>query len=177
MIGRRISQILLRSWPIIVVLTVLWNAASSSDELLDGKHERGSSAVDLLQAEVLDTVSLHQHVHFITPEVMDIVASPGTYRLEAAEPNRLKLIPPAGRRAMIVDALPTNHSEDISVPIALFVQDDEKLPHVVLLLPGGKGLEAVGSYDASRTRGLRSLQLSPVDIQNALKKKLQKQED
>jgi hypothetical protein len=158
-----------------VIVSLLSSPSSFSKERLDGSSETDSSALELMQAEVLDTVSFDQQVHFITPEVMDIVVSPGTYRLAAVEPNQLKLIAPSSRRTMIVDALPTNHSEDIAVPIALFVQDDEKLPHVVLLLPGGKGLEAVGSYEVSRTRGLRSFQLSPIDIQNALKKKLQKQ--
>jgi len=43
---------------------------------------------------------------------------------------------------------------------------------VVLLLPGGQGLEAVGSYDGSRARGLRVLLLK--QIKKALRKKLQK---
>jgi hypothetical protein len=45
---------------------------------------------------------------------------------------------------------------------------------VVLLLPGGRGLEAVGSYDGSRVRGLRVLQLTPIQIQKALEQKVPK---
>jgi hypothetical protein len=45
---------------------------------------------------------------------------------------------------------------------------------VVLLLPGGQGLEAVGSYDGSRARGLRAMQLTPDQIQQARKKKMEK---
>jgi hypothetical protein len=44
---------------------------------------------------------------------------------------------------------------------------------VVLLLPGGTGLEAVGSYDASRVRGIGGLRFTPVEIQKALQEKLQ----
>jgi hypothetical protein len=57
-------------------------------------------------------------------------------------------------------------------------RDDEKFPHVVLLLPGGQGLEAVGSYDGSRARGLRGLQLTPSEkIQKALKKKMEQKNE
>jgi hypothetical protein len=175
MIHRVKSQKLLLLCAGITVASAISSSMSFSQRLPDGGSDQHGSALELLRAEVLDTVSLDQHVHFVTPEVTEIVATPGTYRLVASEPNRLKLIPPSGQRTMIVDALVTSHTEDIATPIALFIRDDEKFPHVVLLLPGGKGLEAVGSYDASRTRGLRSFQLSPVHIQNALKKKLQKQ--
>ena len=37
---------------------------------------------------------------------------------------------------------------------------------------GGQGLEAFGSYDGSRARGLRILQLKQAQIQNALGEKL-----
>ena len=55
----------------------------------------------------------------------------------------------------------------------LYVTDDEKFPHVVLLLPGGQGLEAIGAYDGSRVRGLRTLQLTPIQILQALKNKIE----
>ena len=40
------------------------------------------------------------------------------------------------------------------------------------MLPGGRVLEAVGSYDGSRARGLRVLLLTPIQIQNPLQKKI-----
>ena len=76
---------------------------------------------------------------------------------------------------MVVDTLSITHETDIVEPIALYVRDDEQFPHVVLLLPGGQGLEAVGSYDGSRARGLRALQLTPIQRQKALKKKMEEQ--
>ena len=142
----------------------------------DPSHEeihRASTALELLQAEVLDTVSLDRAVHFTTPDGTDTVASPETYQVLAAGQDRLKLVAVKGTRTLIVDALATHHDEVIATPIALYVQDDEKFPHVVLLLPGGTGLEAVGSYDVIRSRGVRNFQLSLVAIQKALKKRLQ----
>lgn len=145
-----------------------WSQDPSQTEI-----HRASTALELLQAEVLDTVTLERAVHFMTPDLTDTVAGPDTYRVHAAGDDRLKLVALKGTRNLIVEELSTNHSEEIATPIALYVQDDEKFPHVVLLLPGGKGLEAVGSYDVIRSRGVRTFQLTPTQIQKALKKKLQ----
>lgn len=131
-----------------------------------------SSFLDLLQAEELDTVLLDQAVHFTTPEATDIVAHKGTYRVVENGLDKLKLTSEKEKKALLVSALATTHQEEIATPIALYVRDDEKFPHIVLLLPDGNGLEAVGSYDVTRSRGLRSFQLTPSQIQEALKKKL-----
>ena len=73
----------------------------------------------------------------------------------------------------VVDALNINHQMEISEPVALYVKDDQQYPHVVLLLPGGKGFEAVGSYDAIRSRDLRP-QVTATQIQRALEEKRNK---
>ena len=130
------------------------------------------AVIELLRAEVLDTVLLDRPVHFTTPQATDTVAQAGTYRVEAGAPSQMKLVAVKGSTAMAVDALSITHDTDIAEPIALYVRDDEKFPHVVLLLPGGQGLEAVGSYDGSRARGLRILLLTRDQIQEALGEKL-----
>ena len=129
--------------------------------------------LDLLRAEVLDTVLLERPVHFTTPQAIDIIAQAGTYRVEAGAPSQMTLVALKHSTALVVDALSITHETDIAEPIALYVRDDEQFPHVVLLLPGGQGLEAVGSYDGSRARGLRLLPLTPTQIQKALQKKLE----
>jgi hypothetical protein len=130
--------------------------------------------LELLREEVLDTVLLDRPVHFTTPEATDTVAQAGPYRVQAGESSQMKLVPLKHSTATVIDALNISHDTDIAEPIALYVTDDEKFPHVVLLLPGGKGLEAVGSYDGSRARGLRVLQLTPIRIQKALGEKVKK---
>jgi hypothetical protein len=135
------------------------------------------AVLELLRAEVLDTVLLDRPVHFTTPQATDTVAQAGTYRVEAGAPSVMKLVAVKHSTAMAVDALNIHHDTDIAEPIALYVRDDEKFPHVVLLLPGGQGLEAVGSYDGSRARGLRVLQLTPIQIQKALQKKEREKKD
>jgi hypothetical protein len=135
------------------------------------------AVIELLRAEVLDTVLLDRPVHFTTPETTDTVAQAGTYRVETGEPSQMKLVALKHSTAMVIDALNIRHDTDIAEPIALYVRDDEKFPHVVLLLPGGQGLEAVGSYDGSRARGLRILPLTPIQLQKALQKKMEKKKE
>jgi hypothetical protein len=134
-----------------------------------------STMLEVLKDEVLDTVSFRKPVHFVSPDIADVLALSETYRVEAGEGNQLRLISPhATRRAVVVDALAINHAYEISTPIALYAQDDENFPHVVLLLPGGKGLEAVGSYDGIRSRGLDAQLLTARKIQEALDRKLRR---
>ena len=135
------------------------------------------AVLELLRAEVLDTVLLDRPVHFTTPQATDTVAQAGTYRIEAGAPSQMTLVAVKHSTATVIDALNITHDTDIAEPIALYVRDDEKFPHVVLLLPGGQGLEAVGSYDGSRARGLRVLQLTPIQIQKALQKKEREKKD
>lgn len=167
----RISTTVFLSFIAVGLPSLVCTTGSFSEERLAGGNESASSVMELLNEEVLDTVLLARPVHFTTPDVTDTVASPETYQVLAAGQNRLKLVAVKGKRTIIVDALNINHTEDIATPIALYVRDDEKFPHVVLLLPGGKGLEVVGSYDAIRARGIRAIQLTPIQIQSALKKK------
>ena len=157
---------------------LLVTAASATSALAEPSGPVESPAdtavLELLRAEVLDTVSLDRPVHFTTPQATDTVAQAGTYRVEVGEPSQMKLVALKHSTAMVVDALTITHETAIAEPIALYVKDDEKFPHVVLLLPGGQGLEAVGSYDGSRARESRILQLTPIQIQNALEHKLRK---
>jgi hypothetical protein len=163
----------LLSFSALVTPSLLWTTSACSDERVDDRDELVGAALGLLQAEELDTVSLDQSVHFITPDLTDTVASPDTYHVASTGHTRMKLMARKKKRTLIIDALSTSHTEDIATPIALYVRDDEKFPHVLLLLPGGNGLEAVGSYDVIRSRGLRTFQLTSSQIHGALKKKLQ----
>lgn len=167
--------------PRVVVMGLLCLVVSFSTisgacvcDFLAQANESSVITLELLQAEELDTVSLDQPVHFVTPEVTDAVAGVDIYHVIAAGPDRLKLIPPKSKPPLTVEALITNHTEVITTPIALYVRDDAKFPHVLLLLPGGSGLEAIGSYDVTRTRGMSTIPLTRIQIQGALKNKLRK---
>jgi hypothetical protein len=146
--------------------------AEAPREALISTHD---SIIDLMESEVLDTVALDKAIHFTTPETKDIVLAPGSYQVMESDPDELKFLSLKGNKTAVVWALATHHQEHLAGPIALHVRDDGKFPHVILLLPDGRALEAVGSYDVMRSRGLLSLQLTPIQIHAALVKKLKKQ--
>ena len=157
---------------VLILLVIVGSPGAVFSEIrVDADPPKPTETLDLLKEESVDTIVLDRPVHFTAPDASDTMAGPDTYRVVAGESHRLKLVPPKGKPALVVDALTTSHEEDLAAPVALYVRDDEKYPHVVLLLPGGQGLEAVGSYDAARARGIRSFQLTPIQIRKALKEK------
>jgi hypothetical protein len=85
---------------------------------LNSGHEATGSVLELLKEEVLDTVSLDRPVHFIAPNVTDAVVRPETYQVLSEGLHRIKLVSMKSKRVLIVEALSTTHTEDITEPIA-----------------------------------------------------------
>jgi hypothetical protein len=60
--------------------------------------------------------------------------------------------------ALLLEAHLDNQEESLTDPLALSVQGEmADFHHLVILLPGGKRLEAIGSYSGIRSRGTISL--------------------
>ena len=128
----------------------------------------GGSGVDAAIKSSAPTVQLFKPVHFLTSDGGDLIAEPGKYTVESIVGARLRLSA-EGQSPVFVEALSTTHSEDLSAPVALTVLgDDEDLLHVVLLLPSGTGLDAVGSLTGIRPRGASLVPISPVQITGAM---------
>ena len=114
-------------------------------------------------ATTLSTIELEKAVHFLSLSGEDVVARPGTYTVEAVG-NGLRLILTSGEPtdALVVEASPTQHSEKLSHPVALSLPGVNipgpirDLHIITLLLPDGKGVDAVGTYSGVRTRGIRA---------------------
>lgn len=100
------------------------------------------------------SVPLTQAVHFSSPDGSDAVASPGAYRVEQTGPTVLKLIPgeEGNQHTITVQAMRTEHEAPLSGPLALSIPYTEDEHHVVLLMPGGEALDAVGTYSGVRSR-------------------------
>src|SRR4030095_12344389 len=86
------------------------------------------------------SVPLIEAVHFSSPEGSDAVASRGVYRVERADPTALQLLPEGEetQKAIIVQAMLTEHEAPLSAPLALSIPYAEDEHHVVLLMPDGK---------------------------------------
>lgn len=102
------------------------------------------------------TVTAEQAIHFLAPDGSDVVLQAGTYEVTAAE-NWLQLIPSGGDRkdAILLDAEARENEEEVSTPHALMSPgEDDDWQHVVLLLPGRRSLEALGTLSGIRPRGV-----------------------
>jgi hypothetical protein len=128
-----------------------------------------SEIIDFIRAENADTISIAEKVAFISPTGEEITPSPGTYRVTSTGSSALRLVP-FGGEDLVITAQSRGHDEDISAPVALIAVDEEYLVHVVLLLPGQKGLEAIGFSSRGRHRGSPQL-LTPEQIHDALRQK------
>jgi len=105
------------------------------------------------------TITLEQPVHFTTAEGSDVMLNAGTYTLEPAQ-EWIRITPSDGQsvEALLLEALAGNHEESLTTPLALSAKGEEAdTHHLVVLLPGGNRLEAIGSYSGLRSRGTLSL--------------------
>ncbi len=97
------------------------------------------------------TVTLEQAGHFLTSDGSDVLIQPGTYIVEAAE-EWLRVSPGERREAWLLDAIRTTHEETLDTPVAFSTPGEDDQHHIVLLLPRGTGLEAIGSISGVRSR-------------------------
>lgn len=104
----------------------------------------------------LTTIELENSVHFLAADGSDIEVHPGTYTVESAE-KWVRLVPGERRDALLIEAEQGTHSMDVDNPIATAFPGDSPeesdIHFIMLLLPGGQSLEAMGTYSGIRPRG------------------------
>jgi hypothetical protein len=118
-------------------------------------------------------VAFEQSIHFLAPDGGDVVVPKGAYTVTAAE-AWLQLIPEGGKRqeAFLLETEVSTHDEPGDLPQAITTSGDtEDLQYVVLLLPDGRMLEALGTFSGIRPRGLNIARLSSVKRKQALQAK------
>ena len=104
-------------------------------------------------------ITFAQPIHFLAVDGSDVVIEPGSYQIEAAD-EWLRLIPGERRNAILLEAVPKEHQENLEVPKVLSNPGEAEDHHLVLLLPGGKGLEAIGSVSGIRSRAVTRARIS-----------------
>jgi hypothetical protein len=100
-------------------------------------------------------VELPVAIHFIAPEGSDVSVTAGVYRVEQAAGTRLQLASDATQTTQEIPATSFTHEETLTAPLAFAVREKEQADavHLLLLLPGGKGLDAAGRMGDVQTRG------------------------
>jgi hypothetical protein len=127
--------------------------------------------VDGVTADTIttDIVSLDKPVHFYAPDGSDVLTAPGDYRITAGSPGLRLMSEMAGdRRALLIDAIVTELDVDAHEPVALAIRLREDEYHIILLMPGKKVHEAVGSSSGVLTRGTLYKPLTAAQIKAAL---------
>lgn len=99
------------------------------------------------------TVDVTQPLHFLSSTDEDVILPPWQYEVEAAD-AWLKLIPTDGHRneAVLVQATSGNHQEAVDSPRVIFqhTKENPDLHYLLMLLPDGTGLGAIGFSSGAR---------------------------
>ena len=102
----------------------------------------------------ITTINIDTPIHFLAADGSDMLVQPGTYQLEVAE-GWLRLIPGERRDAVLLEAHQYQHEEILDTPKSLIEEKEEEEHRLILLLPGGKGLEAIGSVSGVQSRAVK----------------------
>lgn len=97
-------------------------------------------------------IHIDRPLHFLHADGTDVVVAPAAYQVSALQDRTLQLTSPSGT-ATSLSAIETTHTEALTIPRALLIRGSDDLLHIVLALPNGLALEAVGSPSGVRSRG------------------------
>ncbi|MDP1770399.1 MAG: hypothetical protein Q8L74_16565 [Nitrospirota bacterium] len=130
--------------------------AAYGEQTVPPESEPATSAVTAPAStpadRTLSVIQLDRPVHFMSPEGGPVVIPVGAYTVSATGATTMQLAPDGGG-AFLIEALVMHHPDTVAEPVALSILAKEDSHHVVLLLPQGQGLDAVGSYSEIRPRG------------------------
>ena len=118
-------------------------------------------STDIHEAVLID---LDKPLHFMTADGAETIGPAGSYRVEPAQGAQMRLRSD-GHTTILIAADDTIHDIDLSIPFALTFAEREDQSHVLLLMPDGRALDAVGSLRGIRPRDAklvtRHYQFSP----------------
>jgi hypothetical protein len=106
------------------------------------------------ETSLAPTVTLDKAIHFLGADGGDVLVQPGTYQLEIAE-EWLRLVPGERKDALLLEAIRTQHDENLNAAQAMSQSGDADEYRITLLLPGGNGLEVIGSTSGIRSRAVK----------------------
>jgi outer membrane protein assembly factor BamB len=131
--------------------------------------QRAAPPTVVTQAEPsVAAVQVERPLHFTGADAADVIVEPGQYRLSAAAQSQLQFSSEDNGNTVIVSANPTEYRAQVSESLAMIIALDEDTRHVLLLLPDGNGLEAVGFFGDVRPRAGSPAPLTAIQLQNVL---------
>ena len=112
--------------------------------------------------EFEQVIEFDRELHFLTPDGQDKVIPAGGYYVDAVQNGlRLKSADIEEAEAVIVQAEATTHEQSVAAPEGVSIKEGEDQQAVLVLLPDGKAMQAVGSSSGIQSRGFRAFRLGP----------------
>lgn len=102
------------------------------------------------------TILIDQVLEFSDATNQPVVLTPGTYQISPTPSNQLQFISAGTEETSAVRAQTFHHTEPLSAPSTLLIQDEdaEERVHLLVFFPGGKGWDTEGSVgNPVRSRG------------------------
>ena len=114
------------------------------------------------QLEFEPVVEFDRDLHFLTAEGQDKVFPAGGYYVDADSNGlRLKSADNEEAEAIIVQAEITTHDRSVKAAEVVSMKEGDDQVVVMVLLPDGKAMQAVGSASGIQTRGVKAFKLGP----------------
>lgn len=102
-------------------------------------------------------------VHFLTPDGQDRVIAPGGYSVEVSEAGlRLKSVDKEDAESVVIQAQSVTHKESVEAPEPMTERGGDDQQVVMMVMPGGKALQAIGTFSGIQSRGMQ-LQAAPAN--------------
>lgn len=114
------------------------------------------------------SVTLDKEVHFLAPDGTDKVLSPGEYTAKTHDEKSIQLTAVASGETTTIQAEAGAHEQQVPALTPVAVASDEDIVHIVLLMPNGTTLDAVGTFSGVRTRGQMFVPLQPPQVAGAM---------
>src|SRR5881409_3599211 len=109
-----------------------------------------------VESPTVPTVELDRTVHFVSPDGQDTALASGIYTVEASGDKTIKVTAEQNGDTRSIAAETGTHAEQIASRVATVLAEGEDFLHIVLLLPGGTTLDAIGTFSGVTTRGMMS---------------------
>jgi hypothetical protein len=114
------------------------------------------------------TVTLDKPAHFLTPDGGDVVLTAGEYTAKSHGEKSIQVTAIGSGEMNTLQAEAGTHEQQVSSPTPMAVASEEDVVHIVLLMPGGTTLDAIGTLSGVRTRGQMFIPLPPQPLAGAM---------
>ena len=137
-----------------VVLTLILAVGIAGCAAQHSGNTAESEGSAIAQASDFITIALDKPAYFSTIEGGTLLAPAGQYVVEPVDESHLRLTSEHSTAPLVIAAVLQTHDIDIPTPFVLAFSQKEDEPHVVLLLPGGHALDAVGTFSGVQSRNV-----------------------